>query len=217
MISYTRRYVYLISFIISLISFLGLEILFHVFIKVDFPNTPINPFVSRDLLQVEMITDLVEKDTKENEIYFLSDRVILNRETTPKTEQKQTNWTIKIPVIALEAEIAEGTEKQVMDFFVGHFADTAKKQGNIGLAAHNRGYRVNYFADLKKVKKGDEIEYQFEEFQTQFVVTKNVIISDEDWSYLEDTKDNTITLITCVENEPQYRRCVQASEKEKGD
>ena len=27
-----------------------------------------------------------------------------------------------------------------------------------------------------------------------------------------NTKDNKLTLITCVENQPQYRRCIQAVE-----
>ena len=38
------------------------------------------------------------------------------------------------------------------------------------------------------------------------------IISEEDWSYLKETEDNRITLITCVENQPKYRRCIQAIE-----
>ena len=30
------------------------------------------------------------------------------------------------------------------------------------------------------------------------------------------TEENRITLITCVENEPEYRRCIQGIEKEGG-
>ena len=40
------------------------------------------------------------------------------------------------------------------------------------------------------------------------------IIEDTDWSYLEKSNENKITLITCVENEPKFRRCVQATQKE---
>ena len=39
------------------------------------------------------------------------------------------------------------------------------------------------------------------------------IIENTDWSYLKNTEDNRITLITCVENEPKYRRCIQGIEK----
>lgn len=101
-----------------------------------------------------------------------------------------------------------------MDKYVGHFEETSKTTGNIGLAAHNRGYKVNYFANIKKLKEGDEIIYKYYDFERKYIVAKNIIIKDTDWSELQDTKDleNTedkITLITCVENEPEYRRCIQ--------
>ena len=52
------------------------------------------------------------------------------------------------------------------------------------------------------------------EFIKEYEVEKNRIIKDTDWKYLENTEDNRLTLITCVENEPEYRRCIQAIEKE---
>ena len=97
-----------------------------------------------------------------------------------------------------------------MNKYIGHFEETPKVEGNIGLAAHNRGYENNYFSDLKKLKVGDEIIYKYNQMQIKYIVNKNVIIKDTDWRYLENTEENTITLITCVENEPEFRRCVQA-------
>ena len=67
-----------------------------------------------------------------------------------------------IPEISLEAEISEGTSKEIMDKFVGHFEETTKISGNVGLAAHNRGYAVNYFANIKQLKENDKIIYQYE-------------------------------------------------------
>ena len=43
-------------------------------------------------------------------------------------------------------------------------------------------------------------------------VQTNKVIKETDWSYLENTKDNRITLITCEENRREYRRCIQAVE-----
>lgn len=100
-----------------------------------------------------------------------------------------------------------------MNEYVGHFKNTSKKKGNIGLAAHNRGYPVNYFKDIKKLKKGDEINYVYKKFKKTYIVDKIEIIKDTDWSMLEKTDDNRITLITCVENEPNFRRCIQGIEK----
>lgn len=123
-------------------------------------------------------------------------------------------WKIEIPKIALNANIAEGTTNEILNQYVGHFDTTSKEYGNIGLAAHNRGYKVNYFQDLKTLEKGDEIKYTYKDFQKIYEVEKVKIIKDTDWDCLENTEDNRLTLITCVENQPEYRRCVQAVEKE---
>ena len=77
-----------------------------------------------------------------------------NIENTIISNKKQEKkWKIEIRAISLEAEISEGTTDDVMNEYVGHFKNTSKKKGNIGLAAHNRGYPVNYFKDIKKLKK----------------------------------------------------------------
>ena len=64
------------------------------------------------------------------------------------------------------------------------------------------------------MQKGDEIRYVHDKFKKIYEVEKCRIIKDTDWKYLEDTEDNRLTLITCVENQPEYRRCIQAIEKE---
>ena len=38
-------------------------------------------------------------------------------------------------------------------------------------------------------------------------------ISVDDTSVLNDSTENIITLVTCVENQPDYRWCVQARRK----
>ncbi len=124
----------------------------------------------------------------------------------------KNEWKIVIPVINLEANIAEGTSDDVMNKYVGHFSVTNTWNGNVALAAHNRGYPVNYFANLKNLKKGDLIEYYNEGKVRKYKVEIITKIKDTDWTYLENTKDNRITLITCVENEPEYRRCIQGIE-----
>lgn len=87
-----------------------------------------------------------------------------------------------------------------------------KEFGNIALAAHNRGYKVNYFQNLKKLEIGDEIYYSYKNIKRKYIVNSKAIIRDTDLQVLENTKENILTLITCLENEPQYRRCIQALE-----
>lgn len=205
MIKYTTRYINSISLIITI---------------------PICIFINKynNLL---FISNIFEKSTMHVGIYASS----INQETKEVPEKniqenntnidninnnlKKTNWKILIPVISLEAEISEGTDTEVMNKFIGHFEESSKTSGNIGLAAHNRGYTVNYFANIKKLKIDDEIIYKYYDFEKSYKVCKNYIIKDTDWTWLEKTEEkDMITLITCVENEPEYRRCVQAIEKE---
>lgn len=136
----------------------------------------------------------------------------VTNKVTKTVQVMQNEWKVVIPSIGLEANIAEGTTSEVMNQYVGHFDNTSKWNGNVALAAHNRGYPVNYFANLKKIKKGEIIEYYWNGEKRKYQVETITKIQDTDWTYLANTRDNRITLITCVENEPAYRRCVQAIE-----
>ena len=74
-------------------------------------------------------------------------------------------WKIEIPQIELVANIAEGTNKKILDAFVGHFEGTKRRHGNVVLAAHNRGYPVNYFSRIKDLQINDDIYYTYNEFK----------------------------------------------------
>lgn len=121
-------------------------------------------------------------------------------------------WQIEIPAIDLIAPITEGTSQEIMLEYVGHFENTSKYDGNIGLAAHNRGYPINYFSRLKELKTEDIIIYKTKLGTKTYAIKTIEIIEDTDWSYLQETNDNRITLITCVENRPSQRLCVQGTE-----
>lgn len=117
-------------------------------------------------------------------------------------------WKIEIPIIDLCAEIVDGIEDEVLNCYVGHFPTTGYYKSNIALAAHNRGYPVNYFENIKYLEYGDEIFYYYHNIELKFIVLDLKIIKDTQVEVLENTNDDIITLITCVENEPEYRRCV---------
>ena len=203
MIQYTKRYVNIVSLIITIIIFITTN-------QIKINITPISNIFKRNLVLVELSSNNINQETKED-TPLIENKNQENNET--EEIEKNTNWKIVIPKISLEAEISEGTRKEVMDKFVGHFEETTKTNGNVGLAAHNRGYPVNYFKKIKQLKEGDEINYKYYEYEKSYIVVENKIIKDTDWKSLENTKENRITLITCVENEPEYRRCIQAVEK----
>ena len=207
MVRYTTRYVNLVSFIITLLIFI---ITINARITLNRINygTLISILLKRDSVLVELKSNNFNQDTEDKNVENQNNPKTNNLET----KEEKNKWKIMIPEISLEAEISEGTSKEIMDKFVGHFEETTKISGNVGLAAHNRGYAVNYFANIKQLKENDKIIYQYNGEQKTYSVIENKIIKDTDWSRLENTKDNRITLITFVENEPEYRRCVQAKE-----
>lgn len=124
----------------------------------------------------------------------------------------QNEWRIKIPKINIDAPIKSGTTQDVLAIAVGHFENTAIWNGNVPLAGHNRGYNCNFFQNIKYLENGDEIIYSTKKGERKYKVVTNKIIKQTDWSYIKETVDNRITLITCVENMFEYRRCVQAVE-----
>ena len=229
MVNFSKRYINIVSLIITIVIYFSWNCLFFSIQQNNIKFTSILNLLKRNNVQVEIGSNNITKETKENiqiqknesNLYIenvennniQNNDIQDNKIITPNNTKEKTRWKVIIPAISLEADISEGTGKEVMDEFVGHFEETAKINGNIGLAAHNRGYKVNYFSNLKKVKEDDEIIYQYQDYKKTYVVTKNIVIKDIDWSYLQNTKENKITLITCIENEPNYRRCVQGIEK----
>lgn len=187
---YTNKGVNIFSFFITLIIFLFINLIFFRNQKINIPEFP-NII---DNIKEDIDT---KKVSKENEVESLD----------------LGNWYIEIPSINLKAPIAEGTGMDILNTKVGHFEDTAIENGNIGLAAHNRGYDYNFFEKLKNVHENDEIIYTHLNYKKIYLVDKNIIIENTNWDNLNKTEQNKITLITCVENEPKYRRCVQATEK----
>ena len=134
-------------------------------------------------------------------------------DTLSKINIYRTNkWRIKIPVLGLDAPISQGTSNEELRRTVGHFEETDKWDGNVALAAHNRGYKCNFFQEIRKLKDGDTIVYSTDKGQRQYKVVLNKVIKETDWTYIQNTKDNRLTLITCEMNKREYRRCVQAVE-----
>ena len=85
---------------------------------------------------------------------------------------------------------------------VGHFPSTSAWEGNIGLCGHNRGSSHNIGAIKDQTSLGTRT----------YAVSSVKIIDWTDWSYLNSTSDNRITIITCLANQPTKRVCVQGIE-----
>ena len=118
--------------------------------------------------------------------------------------------SLKIEKINLNGTVKEGSTNEILRDYIGHIEETAKYDGNVGLAAHNRGNKYSYFARLNELEPGDEIVYTTKYGERKYIVDTKKEILETDWSKLEGTIDNRLTLITCIKNKVNQRLCVQA-------
>lgn len=151
------------------------------------------------------------EDVKTDENY-----VDIHYEKQENIEDKSVLGILTIDKINLKATVKEGSTKDILKEYIGHITETSKYNGNIGLAAHNRWNQYSYFARLNELQKGDMVVYKTKFYERKYKVILKKVIYDTDWSYLQSTKDNRITMITCIADKPNQRLCVQALEMKEG-
>jgi LPXTG-site transpeptidase (sortase) family protein len=133
---------------------------------------------------------------------------------TPASAVMRSNGsigTLIIPKLGIRYRAYDGTDSAAMRKGVGHFSSTSAWLGNIGICGHNRGSNYNIGA-VKNLKVGDTIRYETTEGSRTYSVNYVGVIDWTDWSYLNATSDNRITIITCLADQPTKRVCVQAVE-----
>ena len=79
------------------------------------------------------------------------------------------------------------------------------------LAAHNRGTN-NYFGQIHTLNIGDKITLATRLGTRNYAVSSVKKITETDNSDTAGTRENCITLFTCVRDERDYRWCVRAYE-----
>lgn len=119
--------------------------------------------------------------------------------------------TLKIPAIDLSVRVYQGTDSKTLARGVGHFEETSIWEGNVALAAHNRGAN-DYFGEIHTLDIGDRITLTTKLGTRTYKVVSVEKISETDRSDLAPSTENRLTLYTCVRNQSAYRWCVQAVE-----
>lgn len=127
-------------------------------------------------------------------------------------EKDKIIGNLKIKKINLDGPIKEGSSSKVLKDYIGHIEETPIYNGNVCLAAHNRGNKYSYFSRINELIEGDEIIYNTDIYTKHYKVTDIQEIDETDWKMLEDSSENKITLITCIKNKKDKRLCVQAVE-----
>ena len=207
-INYNRKNINIISFFISVIIFLIILLVLNLF-----TNKSSQIYYSYQNQEKNNL----QADLNEN---------IINQIDIPTSEI--SNWNIEIEKLNLNANIKEGTSKEIIRNEVGHYTASNVFYGIIALKAYNTGENNNYFANLKELQIDDEIKYTVNNLQSTYKVISNKIIdsnniddSKEEYSKIYDyikgenniAKNDILILITYVKDMPNKYRCV-ISEKD---
>ena len=119
--------------------------------------------------------------------------------------------TLKIPSLNINMKVWEGETSVSMAKGLGHYSSTSGWDGNVGICGHNRGTKYN-IGSIRNLEIGDNITYSTVYGTRTYAVILVKTISNSDWSYLQATADNRITITTCLADRPSKRVCVQAVE-----
>lgn len=168
---------------------------------------------------VTTISNENKKDNNDNLIMVnnvLQDITVDSDDDIDLQDENEVIGTLEIPKLELSAPIKEGIEQEILANSIGHFNNSSIWDGNVCLASHNRGDSVkHYFDRINELVNGDTIIYKTKLGERSYQVFQIKEIENTDWSITENkTKDkNTITLVTCITNQPEKRFCVIAEEK----
>ena len=119
--------------------------------------------------------------------------------------------TLEIPSLGISMKVWEGETSASMRKGLGHYTSTSAWDGNVGVCGHNRGSKY-VIGSIKDLQQGDIITYTTKLGTRTYQVSSVETIDNSDWSYLQSTSDNRLTITTCLADHPESRVCVQAVE-----
>lgn len=168
-------------------------------------------FIVKYFIEKNKINNVYEKYSEDNvQNRIESQDTTTNDELMLQIDGKSVLGVIKIDKIGYEGLIYEGTSSEALDKGIGHFENSPYFDGNVCLAGHNY---AGVWKKLYTLKNGDKITYISFLGTKEYKVNKVIEISENDWTLLEDTDENYLTLITCVKGKPSLRLAVQAIEE----
>ena len=102
---------------------------------------------------------------------------------------------LEVPSVKLKVPVYQTASDLVMDRGAGVIDGMSypHEPGNIGISGHRDGY----FRVLKDVKVGDPIILQTLEGPKRFRIEDTTIVEITDKRLLQDTSEQTVTLVTC--------------------
>lgn len=168
-------------------------------------------FIIKYFIEKNRIDNVYETYSNEN----VQDRIntkdnTINDDLMLQIDGERVLGVIKIDKIDYEGLIYEGTSLNTLDKGIGHFENSPYLEGNVCLAGHNY---IGVWKNLHTLENGDTITYTSFLGTKEYEVNNVTQISETDWTLLENTAENYLTLITCVKKNPTQRLAVQAIER----
>lgn len=165
--------------------------------------------------ELSLISSTIPED-----VWIVDDVITYNSFTMPEKaimdSESGSLGVLSIPTLDLSVNIYEAEdEMEAMEKGAAHFKSTSAFDGNVGVSAHNINLNGSdgYFKNLHTLEKGDVISLTTAIGVRSYEVDLIKNIADTDWSYLDRSTENKITLITCITGKPSERLVVQALEK----
>ncbi len=166
-----------------------------------------------------MINYFSEKDKIKN-VYdtytddYIQNKVEIQNTTTSddlmlEIDGEKVLGIIKIDKINFEGLVYEGTSLSTLSKGVGHLSNSPYFNGNVCLAAHNTS---KFWAKLNTLENGDTITYTSFLGTKEYQVNNITQVEETDWTLLNDTEENYLTLVTCIKGKSNLRLVVQAVE-----
>lgn len=119
--------------------------------------------------------------------------------------------TLHIERFGRTISVFHGETLDNMNRGAGNFTSTSAWDGNVAMAAHNRG-SAGFFSFVKDLRIGDRVTYTTLHGSRTYEVFYKEQINEFDHSVLRWSAENVLTLITCVENAPSLRWAAQLRE-----
>lgn len=135
----------------------------------------------------------------------LPENTVKDKEIELNKEDENSLGIMLIPKINVKVLIVEGTEVETLKYYVGHFKDTVLpgENGNFAVAGHRNYIYNEMFRDLHMLDGGDEIIVRTKKDEFKYKVVNSKVVEPTEISVLNQTKEPTITLITCTNSGKQ--------------
>ena len=120
---------------------------------------------------------------------------IADYEASMQSDVPKVLGLLEVPSVGLKVPVYPSDSELNMDRGAGIIDGMSypHEPGTIGIAGHRDGY----FRVLKDVQVGDSILLQTLEGPKKFTIDSRRVVEISDRSVLQDTEDQTVTLITC--------------------